>query len=260
MNLLFIGDIYASSGRKIVADHLRGIVTKERIDLIIANVENSAGGFGVTPSLAQDFLSMGIEVMTSGNHIWDKNEVHEYFAREPRLLRPANYPAPLPGSGLYLGKARNGAPYAVMNLQGRTFMTAIDDPFKKVEELLAQIPPEVKIRFIDFHAEATSEKVAFGWHVDGRVTGIIGTHTHVPTADERVLPGGTAYQTDCGMTGSYAGVIGVEKGPILRRFQTGLPVRMEAAKGTVELHATIIEADPNTGKAKAIRRICIRED
>lgn len=259
MNILFIGDIFASPGRRIVANYLEQIVTEERIDLIIANVENSAGGFGVTSSIAEEMLSMGVEVMTTGNHVWDKNEVHEYLPRQPRLLRPANYSPLLAGTGLYMGKARNGAEYAVMNLQGRTFMPAIDDPFRKVEELLAEIPERIKIRFIDFHAEATSEKIAFGWYMDGRVTAVIGTHTHIPTADERILPGGTAYQTDAGLTGSYSGVIGVEKSPIIRRFQTALPVRMEASKGMVELHATIITADPATGKAVGIRRYEIKE-
>ena len=232
MNILFIGDVFASPGRRIVANLLHQIVTEERIDLIIANVENSAGGFGVTAAIAEEFLSLGVEVMTTGNHVWDKTEIHEYLPRQPRLLRPANYSPLLAGTGLYMGKARNGAEYAVMNLQGRTFMATLDDPFRKVEELLAQIPDRIKVRFIDFHAEATSEKVAFGWHLDGRVTAVVGTHTHIPTADERVLPGGTAYQTDVGMTGSYAGVIGVEKGPIIRKFQTALPMRMEAASLT----------------------------
>jgi 2',3'-cyclic-nucleotide 2'-phosphodiesterase len=192
--------------------------------------------------------------MTTGNHVWDKNDVHEYFGRQPRLLRPANYPPVLPGAGIFEGKARNGVPYAVLNLQGRTFMAAIDDPFRKVDELLATVPESTRIRFVDFHAEATSEKIAFGWHLDGRVTAVVGTHTHVPTADTRVLPGGTAFQCDAGMTGSYAGVIGVEKTLILKRFQTALPVRMESAKGMVELHAVIVTADPSTGLAKSVRR------
>lgn len=254
MNILFIGDIYASPGRRIVGDNLSRIVTEERIDLVIANVENAAGGFGVTPAIAEDLLSLGVEVMTTGNHVWDKNEVHEYFVRQPRLLRPANYPPSLPGEGIFQSKARNGAPYAVLNLQGRTFMAPLDDPFRKVDEMLAAIPESTKIRFVDFHAEATSEKVAFGWYLDGRVTAVVGTHTHVPTADTRVLPGGTAFQCDAGMTGSYAGVIGVEKSLILKRFQTALPVRMESAKGMVELHAVIVTADPQTGKATAARR------
>jgi metallophosphoesterase (TIGR00282 family) len=259
MHILFIGDIYASPGRRIVSDNLNRIVTEERIDLIIANVENSAGGFGVTPQIAEDFLSLGVEVMTTGNHVWDKSEIHEYLPRQPRLLRPANYPPMLPGTGMYTGKARNGAQYAVLNLQGRTFMASIDDPFRKVDEMLASLPDDVKIRFVDFHAEATSEKVAFGWHLDGRVTAVVGTHTHIPTADTRVLPGGTAYQTDAGMTGSYAGVIGVDKGPILRKFQTALPVRMEGAKGNVEFHGVIVTADPATGKAVAAKRYHFKE-
>jgi len=185
MNILFIGDVFASPGRRMVANHLHQIVTEERIDLIIANVENAAGGFGVTAAIADELFSLGVEVMTTGNHVWDKTEIHEYLPRQPRLLRPANYSPLLAGSGLYLGKARNGAEYAVMNLQGRTFMATLDDPFRKVEELLAQIPERIKVRFVDFHAEATSEKVAFGWYLDGRVTAVIGTHTHIPTADER---------------------------------------------------------------------------
>lgn len=259
MNILFIGDVFASPGRRIVANSLHQIVTEERIDLIIANVENSAGGFGVTAAIAEELVSLGVEVMTTGNHVWDKTEIHEYLPRQPRLLRPANYSPLLAGSGLYMGKARNGAEYAVMNLQGRTFMPTLDDPFRKVEELLAQIPDRIKVRFIDFHAEATSEKVAFGWHLDGRATAVVGTHTHIPTADERILPEGTAYQTDVGMTGSYAGVIGVEKAPIIRKFQTSLPMRMEPAKGMVELHATIVTADPETGKAVKIRRYELKE-
>jgi metallophosphoesterase (TIGR00282 family) len=260
MNILFIGDIFASPGRRIVSDHLQDIITTEKIDLAIANVENSAGGFGVTPQIAEDLLSLGLDVMTTGNHVWDKNEIHDYFARQPRLLRPANYAPMLPGGGLYTGKARNGVQYAVMNAQGRTYMPATDDPFRKVDELLASIPAEIKIRFVDFHAEVTSEKVAFGWFLDGRVTAVIGTHTHIPTADSRILPGGTAYQTDAGMTGPYQSVIGVERAAILRRFQTSLPVRMEPAKLGVELHAVIVTADPATGKATAIRRHSIVED
>ncbi len=259
MNILFIGDVYASHGRRIVIDQLARIVTEERIDLVIANVENSAGGFGVTPQIAEDFLSNGVEVMTTGNHVWDKAEIHEYLPRQPRLIRPANYPPGLAGNGVYQGKARNGAPYAVLNLQGRTFMQPIDDPFQKVDEMLASIPQEVKIRFVDFHAEATSEKVAMGWFLDGRVTAVVGTHTHIPTADARVLPGGTAYQTDVGMTGSYAGVIGVEKSLILKKFRTALPVKMEGAKGMVELHGVIVTADPTTGRAARIRRVHITE-
>ncbi len=260
MRLLFIGDIFASPGRRIVAETLSGIISAERIDLVIANAENSAGGFGVTPAIAEELFAMGIDVLTTGNHIWDKREVFDYLDRQPRLLRPANYPGNLPGQGVHVGRGRNGAEVAVINLQGRTHMLAIDDPFRKADQILADLDPAVKIRFVDFHAEITSEKMALGWYLDGRVTALIGTHTHVPTADTRVLPNGTAYQTDCGMTGPYDSVIGVDKDIILRRFLTGLPVRMEAAKGKVELHAVILEADEATGRAVSIRRHTVCRD
>jgi metallophosphoesterase (TIGR00282 family) len=257
MNILFIGDIFASPGRGIVADNLNRIITEHKISLAIANAENSAGGFGITPLIAEELLSLGLDVLTGGNHSFDKREIFDYLANHPRLLRPANYPDGLPGSGVYLGTARNGAPYAVLNLQGRASMANIDCPFRKADELLAKLDPSVKIRFIDFHAELTSEKVAMGWHLDGRATAMIGTHTHVPTADARVLANGLAYQTDAGMTGPYDSVIGVEKEGIIRRFMTGLPNRMEAARHGVELHAVVIHADEETGKASGIERLHI---
>ena len=259
MNILFIGDIFASAGRNIVAENLQRIITEEKISLAIANVENSAGGFGVTPAIAEDMLSLGLDVLTTGNHVWDKRELYDYLPRQPRLLRPANYSEDLPGTGLWLGKARNGVECAVINMQGRSYMPSTDDPFRKMNGILESIPETVKVRFVDFHAELTSEKVAMGWHLDGRVSAMVGTHTHIPTADERILAGGMAYQTDCGMTGPYDSVIGVEKDLIMRRFLTALPVRMEAAKGGVELHATIIRVDVETGKAIAIKRFEIKE-
>jgi metallophosphoesterase (TIGR00282 family) len=259
MRILFIGDIFASPGRRIVAACLGRLVSDEKIDLVIANVENAAGGFGITPPLAQELFSLGIDVMTSGNHIWDKREIYDYLDNEPRLLRPANYGSAVPGAGLYTGKARNGAPCAVLCLQGRVHMPAIECPFRTADALLAGLPPDTRIRFVDFHAEATSEKTAMGWHLDGRVTAVVGTHTHVPTADARLLPGGTAYQTDCGMTGPYDSVIGVDKKTILHRFLTQLPARFEAATGMVELHATVIDADEDTGLARAIRPLVITE-
>lgn len=255
MNILFIGDIFASGGRGIVADQLNRLITEYKIDLPIANAENSAGGFGITPLIAEELLALGLDVLTGGNHSFDKREIHEYLATQPRLLRPANYPPGLPGSGVYTGTARNGVRFAVINLQGRAHMANIDCPFRKADELLTSIDPSIKIRVVDFHAELTSEKVAMGWHLDGRVTAIVGTHTHIPTADERILPGGTAYQTDAGMTGPYDSVIGVEKSMILRRFLTGLAGRMEAARHGVELHGAIIHADETTGKATGIERI-----
>jgi len=257
MNILFIGDIFASPGRGIVADHLNRIITEHKISLAIANAENSAGGFGITPLIAEELLSLGLDVLTGGNHSFDKREIFDYLNTHPRLLRPANYPNGLPGSGIYTGTARNGVPYAVLNLQGRASMTNIDCPFKKADELLAKLDPSIKIRFVDFHAELTSEKMAMGWHLDGRATAMIGTHTHVPTADARVLTNGLAYQTDAGMTGPYDSIIGVEKEGIIRRFMTGLPNRMEAARHGVELHGVIIHADEETGKATGIERLHI---
>jgi len=259
VNLLFIGDIFASPGRRIVADHLQDIVEANRIDLVIANGENAAGGFGITPGIAEDLFGLGIDVLTTGNHIWDKREVYDYFARQPRLLRPANYPDAT-GSGLVKLQARNGCECAVINLQGRTHMVAIDCPFRTVDRLLSGLDAAVKVRFVDFHAEVTSEKMAMGWYLDGRISAMVGTHTHVPTADTRILPGGTGYQTDCGMTGPYQSVIGVETDLILQRFLTGLPVRMEAARRGAELHSVIVDIDETTGKARAIRRHTVQGD
>ena len=259
MNLLFIGDIFASPGRRIVADHLQDIVETNGIDLTIANAENAAGGFGITPVIAEELFALGLDVLTSGNHIWDKREVYDYFERQPRLLRPANYPD-APGSGVIVLRARNGVECAVLNLQGRTYMPPTDCPFRKADKILGELDPAVKVRFVDFHAEVTSEKIAMGWYLDGRVSAVVGTHTHVATADTRILPGGTAYQTDCGMTGPYDSVIGVETGVILQRFLTGLPVRMEAARQAAELHAVIVDVDEATGRARAVRRHAINGD
>jgi 2',3'-cyclic-nucleotide 2'-phosphodiesterase len=253
MKILFIGDIFASPGRKIVAEHLQDIATTNGIDLTIANAENAAGGFGLTPAIAEELFAMGLDILTSGNHIWDKREVYDYLGRQPRLLRPANY-AGAPGSGMIVVHARNSVACAVLNLQGRTYMPSTDCPFRKADEILSQLDPGIKVRFVDFHAEVTSEKIAMGRYLDGRVSAVVGTHTHVPTADTRILPGGTAYQTDCGMTGPYDSVIGVETGIVLQRFLTGLPVRLEAARRGPELHSVIVDVDEVTGRARAVRR------
>jgi 2',3'-cyclic-nucleotide 2'-phosphodiesterase len=258
MNILFIGDIFASGGRGIVAENLNRLITEHKIDLAIANAENSAGGFGITPLIAEELLAMGLDVLTGGNHSFDKREIHDYYERQTRLLRPANYPPGLPGNGVYTGTARNGVRYAVVNLQGRAHMASIDCPFRKADEVLGSMEAAIKIRVVDFHAELTSEKIAMGWYLDGRATAVIGTHTHIPTADARVLPGGTAYQTDAGMTGPYESVIGVDKDIILRRFLTGLAGRMEAARHGVELHGVIVRADETTGKATAIERLSLK--
>jgi metallophosphoesterase (TIGR00282 family) len=259
MNILFIGDIFASAGRRIVADHLQDIVETNRIDLTIANAENAAGGFGITPSIAEELFKLGLDVLTTGNHVWDKKEIYDYLGRQPRLLRPANYPD-APGSGLAVVRARNGAECAVLNLQGRTFMPNTDCPFRKADQMLAELDGSIKVKFVDFHAEVTSEKIALGWYLDGRVSAMVGTHTHIPTADTRILPGGSAYQTDCGMTGPYNSVIGVETDIIIRRFLTAFPVRMEAARQGAELHAVIVDVDDATGKARAVRRHAINGD
>lgn len=259
MNILFIGDIFASGGRGIVTEQLSNLLREFNIDLAIANAENSAGGFGITPSIAEELLGLGLDVLTGGNHSFDKREIYDYLNRQPKLLRPANYPPGAPGKGVYTARTKNGIPYAVINLQGRVYMSHTDCPFRKADEILADLDPAIRIRFVDFHAEVTSEKVAMGWHLDGRATAMIGTHTHIPTADSRVLAGGLAYQTDAGMTGPYDSVIGVEKTNILNRFLTGLSTRMEAAKAGIELHGVVIKADETTGRATAIQRVtCIR--
>lgn len=260
MNILFIGDIFASAGRRIVADHLQDIVATNQIDLTIANGENSAGGFGITPSIAEELFALGVDVITSGNHIWDKKEIVDYLPRQPKLLRPVNYPDGVPGQGIIIVRARNGADCAVVNLQGRTFMPSTDCPFRKMDQILAEMDPAVKVRFVDFHAEVTSEKMAMGWYLDGRVSAVVGTHTHIPTADTRILPGGTGYQTDVGMTGPYESVIGVKKEIIFERFLTALPMRMEPAKGSPEFHSVILTVDDSTGKALTLRRHTVRGD
>ena len=264
MKILFIGDIFGRPGRTIVKDRLQGIVREHSIDLIIANGENSAAGFGITPTLAEDLFELGIDVITTGNHVWDKREILDYFEvangndHDParRLLRPANYPPDMPGWGMYEGK-KKGIPYAVINLQGRIFMASNDDPFRVVDQLLKEI--QAKVIFVDIHAEATSEKVAMGWYLDGRVTTVVGTHTHIPTADERVLPNGTAYITDVGMTGPYDSVIGVQKELVVGKFLNNMPVRFEAATGDVRLCAVVVDCDETTGKARQIQRLMVRE-
>ncbi|HVJ06230.1 MAG TPA: TIGR00282 family metallophosphoesterase [Candidatus Saccharimonadales bacterium] len=266
MRILFIGDIFGRPGRTIVREHLAALIKEHAVDLCVANGENAAGGFGLTPQIAEEFFDLGIEVITTGNHVWDKRELVDYFnaaVDEPysparRVLRPANYPAGTPGIGVYEGRSRGGVPYAVVNLQGRVFMANIDDPFRVADKLLQNIA--AKVIFVDFHAEATSEKIALGWYLDGRVTALIGTHTHIPTADTRVLPGGTAYQTDVGMTGPYDSVIGVQKEQILQRFLTSLPGRFEAAVNDVRFCAVLVDCDEQTGKARGIRRITVDEN
>jgi 2',3'-cyclic-nucleotide 2'-phosphodiesterase len=255
VKILFIGDIFGKPGRDIAQRAIPALVAAHGIDLVIANVENSAAGFGVTGDIAETILRYGVDVMTSGNHVWDKKEVLEYIPRQPRLLRPANYPAGVPGRGTWLGKTRTGEPVAVINVMGRVFMAPLDDPFAVVLREIDAVRGKARIIVVDFHAEATSEKVAMGWHLDGRVTAIFGTHTHVQTADERLLPKGTAYLTDVGMTGPHDSIIGVTVDAALGRFVNGMPARFEAATGPARLNAIIITADPATGRAAAIERL-----
>ena len=257
MKILFVGDIFGKPGRDIARRGIPALVERHGIDFVIANVENSAAGFGVTGDIAETILSYGVDVMTSGNHVWDKKEVLEYIPRQQKLLRPANFPAGVPGRGTYLGRTRTGEPVGVVNLMGRIFMTPIDDPFAVAVREVEALRAKTRVIFVDFHAEATSEKVAMGWHLDGRVTAVVGTHTHVQTADERILPKGTAYQTDVGMTGPHDSIIGVDVEAALSRFLTGMPTRFEAATGPGRLHAVIVTADPATGKAKAIERVAV---
>jgi metallophosphoesterase (TIGR00282 family) len=260
MNILFIGDVFASVGRRAVTEHLERLIDEHQLQLVIANAENAAGGFGLTPAVVDELLSLPVDVLTTGNHVWDKKEILEYFPRQPRLLRPANYPGSAPGRGVFVGETNAGASFCIINLQGRTFMPNTDCPFQEADRILGALDPAVKIRVVDFHAEVTSEKVAMGWHLDGRVSAVIGTHTHIATADSRILPGGTAYQTDVGMTGPYDSVIGVEQAAALKRFLTGIPVRLDPAKKNVQLHGVLLEVDESSGKSTSIRRLSVNSD
>ena len=259
MRVLMIGDVVAKPGRLAVLERIQDLREQHEIDFAIMNAENLAGGFSVTPSLCEQLFAHGIDVMTSGNHIFDKKEAIEYIRKQPRLLRPANYPPGTPGSGCWMGVVKN-VPVAVMNVMGRVFMPPSDDPFRIVGDVLADIPAETKIRIVDIHAEATSEKVAMGWFLDGRVSAVLGTHTHVQTADERILPEGTAYLTDIGMTGSYAGVIGMSKTDVIARFTTVPARRAEHSSGSVRICAAILDLDDATGKAHSIERLSLTHE
>jgi 2',3'-cyclic-nucleotide 2'-phosphodiesterase len=255
VNILFIGDIVGRPGRDLVRQGLAALVEHHAIDLVVANVENAAAGFGITREIGEQLLDAGIDVMTSGNHIWDKREALDYIGIEPRLLRPANYPAGAPGNGRYLARSRGDISVGVVNVMGRVFMLNIDDPFAVVLREIEALAARTRIVFVDFHAEATSEKLAMGWHLDGKVTAVVGTHTHVQTADERILPKGTAYLTDVGMTGPHDSIIGVEIEPALGRFLTGLPSKFETATANPRLNAVVVEADEETGRALDIERL-----
>jgi len=254
MNVLMIGDVFGESGRAAAVKLIPRLRQEHAIDMCVLNVENAAGGFGVTPPMCRQFLEAGADVMTSGNHIWDKREIVEYITKENLLLRPANFPVGGPGVGHVTIKA---GPHrvAVLNLMGRVFMTPIDCPFRKADDIIPELRKDTPIVLVDMHCEATSESQAMGWYLDGRVSAVVGTHRHVQTADERVLPGGTAYITDLGMTGPTEGVIGVDRDLILQRFLSQMPMRFEPAKGPAALHGVIIVVDPETGRASDIRRL-----
>ena len=255
MRLLFIGDIVGKPGRDLLRQGLQGVVEYHQIDFVIANAENSDGGFGITREIGEQILDIGVDVMTSGNHIWDKKEALDYIGIEPRLLRPANYPPGVPGNGSYLARSRDGRSVGVINVMGRVFLLNIDDPFSVVLREIDRLRERTRVIFVDFHAEATSEKLAMGWHLDGKVSAIVGTHTHVQTADERILPKGTAYLTDAGMTGPHDSIIGVEVEAALGRFLTALPAKFDTATGNPRLNAVIVEANDKTGLAVDIERV-----
>ncbi|HSS19591.1 MAG TPA: TIGR00282 family metallophosphoesterase [Pyrinomonadaceae bacterium] len=254
MKILMIGDVVAKPGRLAVLERIQDLREQHNIDFAIMNAENLAGGFSVTPTLCDQLFASGIDVMTSGNHIFDKKEAIPYIAKQPRLLRPGNYPPNTPGSGLWSGVV-NGTPVAVLNVMGRVFMPPSDDPFRAVDQLLESLSAETKVRVVDVHAEATSEKVAMGWYLDGRVSAVLGTHTHVQTADERLLPNGTAYLTDIGMTGSYSGVIGMNKDDVIARFTSAIAKRAEHSIAEARICAAVIDVDEETGRARSIERL-----
>jgi metallophosphoesterase (TIGR00282 family) len=257
MRILFVGDIFGKPGREIARRAIPALIERESLDYVIANVENAAAGFGITGDIADALLSYGVDAMTTGNHVWDKKEVLDYIPRQPKLLRPANFPPGAPGRGSYLGRTRSGEAIGVINLMGRIFMQPLDDPFSIVLREIDALRAKARVIIVDFHAEATSEKVGMGWHLDGRVTGVFGTHTHVQTADERILPKGTAYLTDAGMTGPHDSIIGVTTEIALTRFVTGMPAKFESATGPGCLNGVIVTADLATGRATAIQRLTL---
>ncbi len=254
MKILFIGDIVGAPGRRAVEELLDRVVDRHAIDLVVANCENAAGGIGVTPQIADQLFALRIDVLTSGNHIWKHKEILPYLDGTDRLLRPANYPPETPGVGVIVVETAAGEPAAIINLEGRVFMNALECPFRTADRVLAALPPEVKIILVDMHAEATSEKLALGWHLSGRVSAVVGTHTHVQTADERVLPGGTGYITDVGMTGPIDSVIGMKKEIILERFLTMRPQSFKVASGNIQLQGVVVDID-SQGRCRELVRV-----
>jgi metallophosphoesterase (TIGR00282 family) len=255
LKVLFIGDVVGTVGRTAIKALLPALRDRYKIDFIVANGENAAGGFGITEKVASEIFSYGVNIMTSGNHIWDKKESIPYIAKESRIIRPANYPPGVPGCGSVVLTLPSGSKIGIVNISGRVFMASIDCPFRVGSDEIGRVQKETKCIIVDLHAEATSEKIAFGYFVDGRVSAVIGTHTHVQTADEKILPGGTAYITDVGMTGPEVSVIGIEKEQIIERFLLQMPRKFETARGSAILSAVVIEIDDRSGKASAIQRL-----
>ena len=261
MKLLFLGDTFGRPGRDLIRRHVRALAAHHGADLVIVNGENAAGGAGITRENMLEILSSGVDVITTGDHIWDKRETLEFIGNEPRLLRPANYPEGTPGAGSCVVTAKNGVLVGVINVLGRVFLRPVDDPFRAAERAIAAVRGDgAQVIFVDVHAEATSEKIALSYYLDGMVTAVVGTHTHVQTADERILPGGTACLTDAGMTGPHDGVIGVEKDASIARFVTGLPSRFETAGGDLKMHGVVITVDDSNGRATDILRLSLTED
>jgi metallophosphoesterase (TIGR00282 family) len=254
MRVLFVGDVVGAAGRRILRGRLKGLKREIGADLTLVNGENAAGGAGLTAATSEEIFAAGADVVTTGNHVWDKREIAGLLAREPRILRPDNYPEGSPGAGVFVATAA-GARVAVVNLMGRVFMPLVDDPFRAADRIVDGMRGSVQAVIVDFHAEATSEKMAFAWYLDGRVSAVLGTHTHVATADARILPGGTAFMTDVGMTGPFDSVIGVKKEQAIERFRTSRPIPYETAEGDVRLAAVRVDIDIATGRATAIERI-----
>ena len=255
--VLLTGDTVARAGRRVLEERLFDLRQQREIDFVVTNVENAAGGFSITARIAQDLFAAGVDVMTSGNHIFDKREVLEYIETEPRLLRPANYAPGVPGKGRWVGKIK-GVPIAVLNLQGRAFMPPSDDPFRTADAQLAALEPSVKIILVDMHGEATAEKMGMGRYLDGRVSAVVGTHTHVQTADEQIFPGGTAYITDLGMTGPHDGIIGMQTNIVIERFLKGIAPKFEPCEGNIKLNGLLVDVDEETGKAMQVERISLK--
>ena len=261
MRILFIGDVFGRAGRDLVRQALPVLTARYAIDAVIANVENAASGAGITRETGEALLKCGVDVMTTGNHVWDKREALTYIGAEPRLLRPLNMASTAPGRGTFVARLDDGRPIGIINAMGRVFMPPVDNPFEAVAAAVDRLSRECRVIVVDMHAEATAEKIAMGWHLDGRVAAVVGTHTHVQTADSRIFPGGTAYITDVGMTGPHDSIIGMERAGVLERFVTGLPARMEPASGNPRLQAVVIDADERTGLACAIERLdCSQQD